>query len=89
MTKRAKNANLPENSLCSGLVKDMRWPILAPAPLAEEQVPTKSIGETCRKQARALIELLGIHSHKMLQNGETAKSVFDSLFARQFAYPAA
>jgi hypothetical protein len=60
-----------------------------PSPLAKEQVPTKSIGETCRQQARALIELLVIHAHKMLQNGESAKSVFDSLFAKQLAYPAA
>jgi len=57
-----------------------------PSPLANEQVPTKSIGETCRQQARALIELLIIHAHKMLQNGESAKSVFDSLFAKQLAY---
>jgi len=60
-----------------------------PSPLAKEQVPTKSIGETCRQQARALIELLVIHAHQMLQNGASAKSVFDSLFAKQLAYPAA
>jgi len=57
-----------------------------PSPLAEEHVPTKSIGETCRQQTRALIELLVIHAHKMLQNGESANSVFDSLFAKQLAY---
>ena len=57
-----------------------------PSPLAKEQVPTKSIGETCRQQARALIELLVIQAHKMLQNGESAKSVLDSLFAKQLAY---
>jgi len=33
-----------------------------------------------------LIELLVIHTHKLLQNGESAKSVFDSLFAKQLAY---
>ncbi len=60
-----------------------------PSPLAKEQVPTKSIGETCRQQARALIELLVIHAHKMLQNGEGEKSVFDSLFAKQSTYTAA
>ena len=60
-----------------------------PSPLAKEQLPTKSIGETCRQQVRALIELLVIHAHKMLQNGESAKSVFDSLFAKQFAYASA
>jgi len=56
-----------------------------PSPLAEEQVPTKSIGEACRQQARALIELLVLQAHKMLQNGENAQSVFDSLFAKQLA----
>lgn len=60
-----------------------------PSPLAKEQLPTKSIGETCRQQVRALIELLVIHAHKMLQNGESAKSVFDSLFAKQLAYASA
>ena len=57
-----------------------------PSPLAEEQVPTQSIGQACRQQARALIELLVIHTHKLLQNGESAKSVFDALFAKQLAY---
>ena len=54
-----------------------------PSSLAEDQVPTKSIGETCRQQTRALIEGLILHAHNMLQRGENAKSVFDSLFAKQ------
>jgi SRSO17 transposase len=54
-----------------------------PSPLAEEQVPTQSIGETCRQQTQALIELLVIHAHKMLQNGDSVNSVFDFLFAKQ------
>jgi SRSO17 transposase len=57
-----------------------------PSPLAEEQAPIQSIGEACRQQARALIELLIIHTHNLLQNGESANSVFDSLFAKQLAY---
>lgn len=57
-----------------------------PSPLAEAQVPTKSIGETCRQQTQALIELLVIHAHKMLQNGDSLTSVFDFLFAKQRAY---
>lgn len=59
-----------------------------PSPLAKEQVPTKSIGEACRQQARTLIELLVIHAHNMLQNGDSPKSVFDSLFAKHLAYAA-
>lgn len=54
-----------------------------PSSLAEDQVPTKSIGETCRQQTRALIEGLILHAHNMLQRGENAKSVFDALFAKQ------
>lgn len=60
-----------------------------PASLAEAQVPTKSIGEVCRQQARALIELLILQAHKMLQNGADAKSVCDSLFAKQLVYATA
>ncbi len=60
-----------------------------PSPLAEAQVPTKSIGETCRQQARALIELLVIQAHQMLQNGDSLKSVFDFLFIKQCAYATA
>ncbi len=57
-----------------------------PSPLAEAQVPTKSIGETCRQQTQALIELLVLHTHNMLLNGDSLTSVFDFLFAKQRAY---
>ena len=57
-----------------------------PSPLAKEQAPTKSIGETCRQQARALIEVLVIQAHKRLQNGDSPKSVLASLFAKQLPY---
>jgi len=57
-----------------------------PSPLTEAQVPTKSIGEACRQQTRALIELLIIHAHTLLQQGERAQSVFEALFAKQLAY---
>lgn len=57
-----------------------------PSPLAEAQVPTKSIGETCRQQTQALIELLVIHAHKMLQNSDCLTSVFNFLFTKQRAY---
>ena len=59
-----------------------------PSPLAKEQVPTKSIGETCRQQTRALIELLVIQAHEMLQKGNSPNSVFASLFAKQLTYAA-
>jgi hypothetical protein len=58
-------------------------------PLAKEQLPTKSIGEACRQQARALIETLILETHKMIQNGRDVKTVFDSLFSRQLAHAAA
>jgi hypothetical protein len=56
-----------------------------PSPLAKEQLPTKSIGEACRQQARALIELLIVKAHKMIQDGKDVKVVFASLFAKQLA----
>jgi len=57
-----------------------------PSPLAKAQVPTQSIGATCRQQARTLIELLIVHAHKMLQNGDSVTSVFGFLFAERRAY---
>jgi len=57
-----------------------------PSPLAKAQGPTKSIGETCRQQTQALIQLLIIHANKMLQNGDSIKVVFEFLFAKQRVY---
>ena len=57
-----------------------------PSPLAEAHVPTKSIGETCRQQTQALIELLILHAHNLLQNGDSSTAVFNFLFAKQRAY---
>jgi SRSO17 transposase len=59
-----------------------------PSPLAKEQLPTKSIGEACRQQARALIELLIVKAHDMIQEGRDVKTVFDSLFSKQLAQAA-
>jgi len=56
-----------------------------PSPLANGHLPTKSIGEACRQQARALIELLIIKAHDMIQDGKDVKAVFDSLFSKQLA----
>lgn len=54
-----------------------------PSPLAKGQLPTKSIGEACRQQARALIELLIVKAHEMIQGGKEVKAVFDFLFFKQ------
>ncbi len=54
-----------------------------PSPLAKVQLPTKSIGEACRQQARALIELLIVKAHEMIQDGKEVKAVFDFLFFKQ------
>lgn len=56
-----------------------------PSPLAKEQLPTKSIGEACRQQARTLIEALILDAHKMIQAGKDVKAVFDFLFSKQMA----
>lgn len=58
-----------------------------PSPLAKVQLPTKSIGEACRQQARALIELLILKAHEMIQDGNDVKAVFDSLFSKQLTSP--
>ena len=60
-----------------------------PSPLAKAQLPTKSIGEACRQQARALIETLILDAHKMIQNGKEVQAVFDFLFSRQVAHATA
>lgn len=60
-----------------------------PSPLAKAQLPTKSIGEACRQQARALIEALILDAHKMIQNGKDVKTVFDFLFSKQVAHATA
>ena len=57
-----------------------------PPPLAKAQLPTKSIGDTCRQQTQALIELLVIQAHYMLQDANDFKSVFDFLFSKLQAY---
>lgn len=54
-----------------------------PSSLAKKHLPTKSIGQACREQARALIELLIVKSHEMMQNCRDAKSVFDFIFSKQ------
>lgn len=59
-----------------------------PSPLAKEQLPTKSIGEACRQQTRALIELLIIKAHNMIQDGKDVKAVFDLLFSKQLVQAA-
>lgn len=51
--------------------------------LTKAHLPTKSIGEACRQQARALIEALIIKAHDMIQDGQDVKMVFDSLFSKQ------
>jgi hypothetical protein len=60
-----------------------------PSPLAKEQLLTKSIGEACRQQARAFLETHILEAHKMIQNGNDVKAVFDFLFSRQLAHTAA
>jgi len=45
----------------------------------------KSIGEACRQQARALIEMLITEAHQMLQNGKDVQTVFDFLFSKQLS----
>ena len=43
----------------------------------------KTIGEACRQQGEAVIEVLILYSHDLLQRGQSAAEVFAMLFAKQ------
>ena len=45
--------------------------------------PISSIGQAIRRQQKATIEALILHAHRLLQGGQHASDVFDSLFAKQ------
>jgi hypothetical protein len=45
--------------------------------------PSKSLGQAVRQQQRAMIEALILHAHRLLQEGQHVKDLFDSLFAKQ------
>lgn len=45
--------------------------------------PTQSIGDVCRQQGQALIQALILFAHDRLQQGQSAATVFQELFAKQ------
>ena len=45
--------------------------------------PIQTIGEVCRQQSQALIEKLILFAHDLLEQGQSAKQVFEQLFAKQ------
>jgi SRSO17 transposase len=45
--------------------------------------PSQSIGAVCRQQAQALIQALILFAHDRLQQGQSAATVFQDLFAKQ------
>ena len=54
-----------------------------PSSPTKGNLPTKTIGEACRQQAQALIQMLILHVHDQLQQGIAATDVFARLFAKQ------
>ncbi len=56
-----------------------------PSSLTRSRLPIKTIGEACRQQVQALIEVLILQMHERLQQGQKAKDIFADLFAKQRA----
>jgi hypothetical protein len=54
------------------------------ASLKQSPLPVKTIGQACRDQARQLLEALIRFAYDKLQQGVTAASVLDILFAKQY-----
>lgn len=46
-------------------------------------LPKSSIGQAIRRQQKAVIEALILYAHRLLQGGQQATEVFESLFAKQ------
>ena len=53
------------------------------ASLKQSPLPLKTIGQACRDQAQKLLEALILFAYEKLQQGGTAASVLDTLFAKQ------
>ena len=53
------------------------------ASLKQSPLPLKTIGQACRDQAHKLLEALILFAYEKLQQGGTAASVLDTLFAKQ------
>jgi len=56
-----------------------------PTSLRQSRLPIKTIGEACRQQAQALMEMLILYSSKQLEQGRKAEELFAFLFAKQQA----
>lgn len=54
-----------------------------PASLRQSRLPIKTIGQACRQQAQALMEMLILYSSKQLEQGHKAEELFAFLFAKQ------
>jgi len=52
--------------------------------------PIKTIGEACRQQAQALIQVLILHTHDLLKQDVNVQVIFEALFSKQdLFFPAA
>jgi len=54
-----------------------------PASLRQSRLPIKTIGQACRQQAQALMEMLILYSSQQLEQGHKAEELFAFLFAKQ------
>ena len=60
-----------------------------PASLRQSRLPIKTIGEACRQQAQALIEVLLLYASKQLEQAQKADELFAFLFAKQQSFATA
>ncbi len=57
------------------------------SPRKKTKSPLKSIGQVVRQQQQAAIEQLILYAHQLLQSGQQAANVFESLFMKQKPFP--
>lgn len=60
-----------------------------PTSLRQSRLPIKTIGEACRQQAQALMEMLLLYAARQLEQGQKAEELFAFLFAKQQAFASA
>ena len=54
-----------------------------PPSLRQSHLPIKTIGEACRQQAQALIEMLILYASRQLEQGQNANELFAFLYTKQ------
>jgi hypothetical protein len=81
---RMRHAAAMGKHWCLVFVAYALWPLdCLPPSLMQGSLPIKTIGEACRQQAQALMQVLLLSVHERLQLGQRVEDLFASLFAKQ------